>query len=189
MDHASPGKRLAGGLAVDNIYYNQPMLVNIPRAFHVDAHEAGLVATFTQIGYAAGMPLFIRLGNIVERRQLVVALFAASAAAVLAGLAMRAALPCVKPARPARYGDLMRSLARIGSDEAVAGVADGGAAVRGVQRLLDDAGLPPRGAAVSVWQRHSGVVRAGRRDGPRGSWSCSMRGFRARRWSQPRMLM
>jgi predicted MFS family arabinose efflux permease len=73
---------VAGGLAVANIYYNQPMLADIGRTFGVDAHAAGLVATFTQIGYAAGMPLFIPLGDITERRRLVVMLFGASAGAL-----------------------------------------------------------------------------------------------------------
>lgn len=73
---------VASGLAVANIYYNQPMLADMGRTFHADAHTIGLVATATQVGYAAGMPLFIPLGDIAERRGLVVALFAASAGAL-----------------------------------------------------------------------------------------------------------
>src|SRR3982751_1960386 len=74
----------ASGVAVANIYYNQPMLADIGREFHTTARHVGLVATATQIGYAAGMPLFIPLGDFVDRRNLVVALFGAVACALVA---------------------------------------------------------------------------------------------------------
>ena len=47
-----------------NIYYNQPMLADMAATFHVPAHKIGYVATATQIGYAAGMPLFIPAGQL-----------------------------------------------------------------------------------------------------------------------------
>lgn len=78
---------VASGVAVANIYYNQPMLADMARSLHVNAHQIGLAATATQIGYAAGMPLFVPLGDFVERRRLVVSLFAAVAFA-LAGVAL-----------------------------------------------------------------------------------------------------
>src|SRR5438270_1256171 len=78
---------VASGVAVANIYYNQPMLADIGRTFSADAHQVGLIATATQIGYAAGMPVFIPLGDFVERRSLVVFLFCAvSVALALAGI-------------------------------------------------------------------------------------------------------
>jgi predicted MFS family arabinose efflux permease len=78
----------ASAVAVANIYYNQPMLADMARSVGVEAHQVGLVATATQVGYAAGMPLFIPLGDIVDRRKLVTGLFAAVACALLAtGLA------------------------------------------------------------------------------------------------------
>ena len=75
---------LASAVAVANIYYNQPMLADMMRTFNVGPHQIGLVATFTQLGYAAGMPLFIPLGDFVERRGLVVWLFLAVAASLVA---------------------------------------------------------------------------------------------------------
>jgi len=77
----------ASGVAVANLYYNQPMLADIGRTFHAGAHEVGWIATSTQVGYALGMPLFIPLGDYVDRRRLVAALFA-----VVACVLMSAAL-------------------------------------------------------------------------------------------------
>jgi predicted MFS family arabinose efflux permease len=83
---------VASGIAVANIYYNQPMLADMARTFHASSHAIGFVASFTQLGYAAGMPLFIPLGDVVERRRLVVALFLASGAA-LCGCALAGSVP------------------------------------------------------------------------------------------------
>ena len=77
----------ASGVAVANIYYNQPMLADMAQTFHASAHEVGYVATATQIGYAAGMPLFIPLGDFLERRRLTVSLFVVVSLA-LAGAAL-----------------------------------------------------------------------------------------------------
>jgi predicted MFS family arabinose efflux permease len=77
------------GFAVANIYYNQPMLADIARTFEAAPHHAGLVATFTQIGYALGMPLFVPLADFTERRRLVTLLFLAAAVS----LALAAAAP------------------------------------------------------------------------------------------------
>lgn len=74
----------ASGVAVANIYFNQPMLAAMARTLHVSSSQIGLVATATQIGYAAGMPLFIPLGDFVERRRLIVFLFVAVSCALVA---------------------------------------------------------------------------------------------------------
>jgi len=79
---------VACGAAVANIYYNQPMLAEMARSLHVSVHQIGLVATATQAGYALGMPLFIPLGDFVERRRLLVLMFAGAAgASMIAALA------------------------------------------------------------------------------------------------------
>jgi len=74
----------ASGAAVANLYYNQPMLADIGRTFRAGAHEVGLIATVTQVGYAIGMPLFIPQGDFINRRAVVVLLFAAVACALVA---------------------------------------------------------------------------------------------------------
>lgn len=62
------------GLAVANLYYNQPLLADMGRTFHADSHQVGNISMFTQIGYAIGMFLFVPLGDMRERRQLITVL-------------------------------------------------------------------------------------------------------------------
>jgi predicted MFS family arabinose efflux permease len=64
----------AGGIAVANLYYNQPMLPDIGRSFGVTADVIALLPMLAQIGYAAGLFLFVPLGDVVDRSQLVSAL-------------------------------------------------------------------------------------------------------------------
>ncbi len=77
---------IAGGVSVANIYYVQPLLPEVARAFGSDARTIGYVPMLTQLGYAAGLLLFVPLGDVVARKRLILALFAAAAAA-LAGSA------------------------------------------------------------------------------------------------------
>jgi predicted MFS family arabinose efflux permease len=79
---------MASGISVAAIYYNQPLLLEISRTFHVSSSEAGRVAVATQVGYAIGILLFVPMGDVAERRGLIAKLFAAVTVALLAaGLA------------------------------------------------------------------------------------------------------
>ncbi len=76
------------GLVAANLYYNQPLLVAIGRTFHVPDSRASLVATATQVGYTLGMLLLVPLGDMLERKRLMLwLLLGAAACLVLVGQA------------------------------------------------------------------------------------------------------
>lgn len=84
---------ITAGLTVANLYYNQPLLADIAHSFAVPAARAGIVATLTQIGYALGLLLIVPLGDVMERRRLIVlTLVGVTLALALASLARGFAL-------------------------------------------------------------------------------------------------
>jgi predicted MFS family arabinose efflux permease len=72
---------LAAGLGVANVYYMQPLLQQVGLEFGVATQGVGAVATAVQLGYAAGMLLLVPLGDMFERRRLMVVMTALSACA------------------------------------------------------------------------------------------------------------
>jgi predicted MFS family arabinose efflux permease len=74
---------LAAGAAVGNLYWAQPLLALIGDDLHVSASTAGLLVTLTQIGYAAGILLIVPLGDVCDRRRLILTVMLCAAAALL----------------------------------------------------------------------------------------------------------
>ncbi len=83
---------LAGGVAVANLYYAQPLLGPISVALGISPAAAGLAMTVTQAGYGLGMLLVVPLGDRFENRLLIVSALSITALSLIcAGLAQNAA--------------------------------------------------------------------------------------------------
>jgi len=74
---------VAGGAAVGNLYWAQPLLDDIASSFRTSPALAGLLVTLTQVGYAVGILLVVPLGDVLDRRRLVPGVLVASAVALL----------------------------------------------------------------------------------------------------------
>ncbi|MEV5893785.1 MFS transporter [Nonomuraea fuscirosea] len=73
----------ATGLAVAGNYFAQPLLDLIGRELGLGPTTAALTVTAAQAGYALGLILLVPLGDLMERRRLAVALYAATAVFLL----------------------------------------------------------------------------------------------------------
>jgi predicted MFS family arabinose efflux permease len=71
------------GCIVANIYYAQPQLADIARDFGLSVAQIGAVAMVMQTGVAAGMLLFVPLGDKYERRSLLWLLLAAASVSLV----------------------------------------------------------------------------------------------------------
>lgn len=91
---------VACGLAVANVYFAQPLLDTMADTFGISHATVGIVITVTQIGYGAGLLLVVPLGDLLDRRRLILGqsllsvlallavAFAPTAMALLASMAM-----------------------------------------------------------------------------------------------------
>jgi len=97
----------AAGLAVANVYYAQPLLDAIGHDLAIPEAALGAVTAMTQIGYGLGLLLLAPVGDLVDRRRLILALalltaitlgvvaFAATAAVFLGAMACAGMLAVV----------------------------------------------------------------------------------------------
>jgi predicted MFS family arabinose efflux permease len=74
---------LACAVGVSTMYYNQPLLLEMGRTYGATAGRTGFVAVATQIGYAVGLLFFVPLGDVLERRGLMMRMYAAVAIALV----------------------------------------------------------------------------------------------------------
>jgi predicted MFS family arabinose efflux permease len=70
------------GTVVANLYYIQPLLPDIARAFDLSVTRVGVVAMLGMAGAGLGQIVFVPLGDIRERRGLILTLISASAVAL-----------------------------------------------------------------------------------------------------------
>jgi len=76
------------GASVANIYYAQPLLDAMAASFGIEPAAIGIVVTLTQIGYGAGLILIVPIGDLINRRKLIlVQTMLSSAALAIVGAA------------------------------------------------------------------------------------------------------
>ena len=73
----------ATGAVVANLYYAQPLENTLATAFHASTGAVGLVITLIQIGYAIGLATLVPLGDLLERRKLLVTLLVIATAGMV----------------------------------------------------------------------------------------------------------
>ena len=75
---------ICSGLAIGNLYWAQPLLVQITNGFGLSAASGGLLVTATQIGYALGILFLVPLGDFVRRKRLISIVMTLSVIALIA---------------------------------------------------------------------------------------------------------
>ena len=73
---------ISTGCIVANIYYAQPLLADMARAFGLSVPKVSAVFMLTQVGMGTGMLVFVPLGDKYERRALISSLLVAASVAL-----------------------------------------------------------------------------------------------------------
>ncbi len=74
---------VAAGLSVANIYFAQPLLDSMAQDLGIKSAAIGLVVTVTQVGYGLGLIFIVPLGDLFDRRRLIVGQFILSVIALV----------------------------------------------------------------------------------------------------------
>jgi predicted MFS family arabinose efflux permease len=83
---------VACGAMVANLYYAQPLIDLIAPELRLSGNISGLIVTFTQLGYGAGLLLIVSLADRVENRRLILTTLICAAAALI-GVAVSSSAP------------------------------------------------------------------------------------------------
>ena len=86
---------LATGITVSALYFNQPLLIDMARSLHVTEAQMSHVAVAAQAGYAIGLLFFVPLGDVLERRSLILKMIAGLVVAMLVTAVVPSLLPMV----------------------------------------------------------------------------------------------
>ncbi|MGG4661655.1 MFS transporter [Providencia vermicola] len=74
---------IATGLVVASNYYAQPLLDTIAAQFNLTTNMAGFIVTAAQLGYAVGLLFLVPLGDLFERKRLILFMTFLSASGLL----------------------------------------------------------------------------------------------------------
>ena len=66
---------IVAGISVANLYYNQPLLNMIRQELGVSEFMTNLIAMVTQIGYAVGLLFIVPLGDLYQRKKIILTNF------------------------------------------------------------------------------------------------------------------
>lgn len=72
------------GIVVANMYYVQPIGTQVAESFQVNTSAIGSVTMLTQIGYALGLLLIVPLGDVLNKRRLIITMATLSSLSLLA---------------------------------------------------------------------------------------------------------
>jgi predicted MFS family arabinose efflux permease len=81
--HAVAAMTFATGAIIANNYYAQPIEETLAGAFHASSPEIGAVLTLIQLSYALGLATLVPLGDLLERRRLVVTMLSVTVAGMV----------------------------------------------------------------------------------------------------------
>jgi predicted MFS family arabinose efflux permease len=86
---------LATGITVSALYFNQPLLIEMARSLQVTEARMSHVAVAAQAGYAIGLLFFVPLGDVLERRGLILKMIAGLVLAMLITAVVHTLVPMV----------------------------------------------------------------------------------------------